>query len=67
VSALARSAGLLTGRRRVVDSRPLYDAVATQDTVTQARAAIRKVLMAADRDARLGLTESPMPRHRRSG
>jgi hypothetical protein len=29
----------------------LNDAVATQDTVTQVRAAIRKLLMAADRDA----------------
>jgi Transposase DDE domain/Transposase domain (DUF772) len=51
VTGLARSAGLLRGRRRVFDSTPLYDAVATQDTVTQLRAAIRKVLMAADRDA----------------
>ena len=51
VTVVARQAGLLTGRRRVVDSTPLYDAVATQDTVTQLRAAIRKLLMAADRDA----------------
>jgi Transposase DDE domain/Transposase domain (DUF772) len=51
VAMAARSAGLLTGRRRVFDSTPLYDAVATQDTVTQLRAAIRKLLMAADRDA----------------
>ena len=51
VTVLARQAGLLGGRRRVFDSTPLYDAVATQDTVTQLRAAIRKVLMAADRDA----------------
>jgi hypothetical protein len=29
----------------------LHDAVATQDTVTQVRAAIGKLLMAADRDA----------------
>jgi Transposase DDE domain/Transposase domain (DUF772) len=51
VNAVAREAGLLRGRRRVVDSTPLYDAVATQDTVIQLRAAIRKLLLAADRDA----------------
>jgi transposase len=51
VNAIARAAGLLRGRRRVLDSTPLYDAVATQDTVIQVRAAIRKLLLAADRDA----------------
>lgn len=40
----AREAGVLKGRARVLDSTALYDAVATQDTVTQLRAAIRKVL-----------------------
>ena len=35
----------------MLDSTPLYDAVATQDTVIQLRAAIRKLLLAADRDA----------------
>jgi len=40
----AREAGVLKGRARVFDSTALYDAVATQDTVTQLRAAIRKVL-----------------------
>jgi hypothetical protein len=49
VKAAAVEAGLLRGRRRVVDSTPLFDAVSTQDTVTQLRAAIRKLLMAADR------------------
>ena len=49
VNAAARAAGLLRGRRRVLDSTPLFDAVATQDTVTQLRAVIRKVLTAADR------------------
>jgi hypothetical protein len=49
VRAVATAAGLLHGRTRVVDSTPLYDAVATQDTVTQLRAAIRKLLMLADR------------------
>lgn len=42
--APAREAGVLNGRARVLDSTALYDAVATQDTVTQLRAAIRKVL-----------------------
>jgi hypothetical protein len=51
LTATARAAGMLTGRRRVFDSTPVYDAVATQDTVTQVRAAVRKLLMAADRDA----------------
>jgi hypothetical protein len=51
VTATARAAGLLRGRRRVLDSTPLYDAVATQDTVIQLRAAIRKLLLAADRAA----------------
>lgn len=50
VNATARSAGLLRGRRRVLDSTPLLDAVATQDTVTQLRAAIRRLLTVADRD-----------------
>ena len=48
VNTTARAAGLLRGRRRVLDSTPLFDAVATQDTVIQLRAAIRKVLAAAD-------------------
>ena len=42
----ARQAGL-TGRRRVLDSTPLYDAVATMDTVTLIRSAIRGLLKAA--------------------
>jgi hypothetical protein len=49
VKAAAIEAGLLRGRRRVVDSTPLFDAVSTQDTETQQRAAIRKLPMAADR------------------
>jgi hypothetical protein len=44
----AGQAGALKGRARVLDSTPLYDAVATQDTVTQLRAAIRKVLTVLD-------------------
>jgi hypothetical protein len=43
---VARQAGVLKGRARVLDSTPIYDAVATQDTVTQLRAAIRKLLRA---------------------
>ena len=43
----ALAAGLVSARR-VLDSTPLYDAVATQDTVTMIRAAIRQVLAAAD-------------------
>jgi Transposase DDE domain/Transposase domain (DUF772) len=43
----AREAGLV-GRRRVLDSTPLYDAVATMDTVTLIRSAIRGLLGVAD-------------------
>lgn len=49
VNTTARAVGLLRGRRRVIDSTPLFDAVATQDTVIQVRAAIRKVVSVADR------------------
>jgi hypothetical protein len=38
----------LVGRRRVLDSTPIYDAVATMDTVTLVRSAIRGLLRAAD-------------------
>src|SRR6266566_3503244 len=44
--AAARQAGLVG--RRVLDSTPLYDAVATMDTVTLVRSAIRGLLNAAD-------------------
>jgi hypothetical protein len=47
--AAARAAGLL-GRRRVLDSTPLYDAVATMDTITLIRAAIRGLLRVVDAD-----------------
>ena len=43
VLEVAKKAGLV-GRRRVMDSTPLYDAVATQDTVTLVRSAIAGVL-----------------------
>lgn len=44
---VAKEAGLI-GRKRVIDSTALYDAVATQDTVTMIRAAIRGLLRVAD-------------------
>src|SRR3954447_18507180 len=43
----ARRAGVV-GRRRVLDSTALSDAVATMDTVTLVRSAIRGVLRACD-------------------
>ena len=47
--AAARAAGLV-GRKRVLDSTPLYDAVATMDTVTLIRSAIRGLLKVAGDD-----------------
>jgi hypothetical protein len=44
---VAKEAGTV-GRWRVLDSTPLYDAVATQDTVTMIRSAIRGLLRVAD-------------------
>jgi len=46
---VAGKAGLI-GVRRVLDSTPLYDAVATQDSVTLIRSAIRGLLKEADDD-----------------
>jgi len=43
----AKEAGLV-GKKRVLDSTPLYDAVATMDTVTLIRSAIRGLLKVAD-------------------
>ena len=43
----AREAGIVS-RRRVLDSTPLYDAVATMDTITLIRSAIRGLLAVAD-------------------
>jgi len=45
---IAKATGAMKRRARVLDSTPVFDAVATQDTVTQLRAAIRKVLGALD-------------------
>lgn len=44
----AREAGVMGTRVRVLDSTPIYDAVSTQDTVTQLRASIRKLLRALE-------------------
>ena len=44
--AAAKRAGLV-GRKRVLDSTPLYDAVATMDTVTLLRSGIRGLFKAA--------------------
>ena len=46
---VAKAAGLV-GRKRVLDSTALYDAVATQDTVTLVRSAIRGLLRVAGGD-----------------
>jgi hypothetical protein len=46
VLQIAKEAGVV-GRKRVVDSTALYDAVATQDTVTMIRSSIRSLLKAA--------------------
>lgn len=45
----AKKAGLV-GRRRVLDSTALYDAVATMDTVTLLRSAIRGLLRVCDHE-----------------
>ncbi|MGH3995169.1 MAG: transposase, partial [Pseudonocardiaceae bacterium] len=54
---VARKAGLV-GVRRVLDSAPLYDAVATQDTVTLIRSAIRGLLKVADQDLEAELRQA---------
>jgi hypothetical protein len=45
--AAAAQAGLV-GAKRVLDSTPLYDAVATMDTITLVRSALRGLLRVAD-------------------
>jgi hypothetical protein len=45
---VAKQTGAMKGRARVLDSTPVYDAVATEDTVTQLRASIRKLLGCLD-------------------
>src|SRR6478609_1026235 len=49
VLEVAKAAGLV-GRRRVLDSTALYDAVATMDTVTLVRSAIRGLFAVCGRD-----------------
>jgi Transposase DDE domain/Transposase domain (DUF772) len=53
---VAKAAGLV-GRKRVLDSTPVYDAVATMDTVTLIRSAIRGLLKVADADLETGLRQ----------
>jgi hypothetical protein len=48
VTVEAAGAAGLVGAKRVLDSTPLYDAVATMDTITLIRSAIRGLLRAAD-------------------
>ncbi|CAN5534844.1 hypothetical protein BH18ACT1_BH18ACT1_18580 [soil metagenome] len=47
-SVEAASAAGLVGARRVLDSTPLYDAVATMDTITLIRSALRGLLRVAN-------------------
>jgi hypothetical protein len=49
VLEVAKEAGLV-GRKRVLDSTALYDAVATQDTVTLVRSSIRSLLRVAEEE-----------------
>jgi len=49
----ARAAGVV-GKKRALDSTPLYDAVATMDTVTLIRSAIRGLVKIADPDPKVG-------------
>jgi len=55
--AAARQAGVV-GRRRVLDSTPLYDAVATMDSLTLIRSAIRGLVKVADPELRVKLREA---------
>ncbi len=48
VTVQAAGAAGLVGAKRVLDSTPLYDAVATMDTITLIRSAIRGLLRVAD-------------------
>ena len=62
----AQAAGLV-GRRRVLDSTPLYDAVATMDTVTLIRSAIRGLLRVADAELAGQAADGVAPRRRLRG
>jgi hypothetical protein len=50
VTVEAASQAGLVGAKRVLDSTPLYDAVATMDTITLIRSAIRSLLRVADEE-----------------
>lgn len=50
VTVQAASAAGLVGAKRVLDSTPLYDAVATMDTITLIRSALRGLLRVAGGD-----------------
>ncbi len=51
VTLEAASAAGLVGARRVLDSTPLYDAVATMDTVTLIRSAVHGLLRVTDSES----------------
>jgi hypothetical protein len=55
VALEAASAAGLVGFKRVLDSTPLYDSVATMDTITLIRSAIRALLKVADAELRAEL------------
>ncbi len=59
---VAREAGVMRDRVRVLDSTPIYDAVSTQDTVTQLRSAIRKLLRALEGSELAGRVRAAMVR-----
>ncbi len=48
---MAKSPGVVKSKTRVFDSTALYDSVATQNTVTQLRTSIRKVLSLLPKEA----------------
>ena len=50
----AKEAGLI-GSKRALDSTPLYDAVATMDTITLIRSAIRGLMKVAERELEIQL------------
>lgn len=50
----ARAAGVVSAKQ-VLDSTPVYDAVATQDTVTMIRSAVRQLLASADTELEVEL------------
>ena len=55
VTLEAAKTAAVVGARRVLDSTPLYDAVATMDTITLIRSAIRQLLAVADTELEVEL------------